>query len=82
VKIIAVQELQRTFDEVLFRVEGGEQFEIQTADGHAVALLLPIEHEAHRPTERQVRAAASRRIAGIDKLADQMARDVMKYLGT
>ena len=81
-KIIAVQELKRTFDDMLLRVEGGEQFEIQAADGHAVALLLPIEHGVHRPTERQARAAASRRITGLGELADQMARDATKYLGT
>ncbi|KUI05715.1 hypothetical protein AU188_00970 [Mycobacterium sp. IS-3022] len=50
-KIIAVPDLLRDFDEVLSSVERGESFEIRAADGHAIALLLSIQDEAQDPTD-------------------------------
>ncbi|WP_374159014.1 hypothetical protein ACEWX3_07090 [Mycobacterium sp. G7A2] len=44
-KIIAMQDLLENFDEVLLIVERGDSFEIRAEDGHAIALLLPIQDE-------------------------------------
>ncbi len=42
----AMQDLLENFDEVLLSVErGGDSFEIRAEDGHAIALLLPIQDE-------------------------------------
>ncbi|UBV14606.1 MULTISPECIES: hypothetical protein [Mycolicibacterium] len=81
-KIIAVPDLLRDFDEVLSSVERGEPFEIRAADGHAIALLLPIQDEAQDPTDRSRRAATRRLSAGVEALSDQMRRDATKHLGT